>query len=73
MKNRKSDSINITVPRHLVIETLEHPEEYGEAIVVLENGMWTDVYTNQDGEWFTPTNDFALIRYLRKHGGMKLD
>jgi hypothetical protein len=57
----------VFVPRHLIVEWLPHPEPYGEAIVVFENGMWTDVYTKEDGRVVTPTNDRALIRYLRRH------
>lgn len=58
---------NVFVPRHLIVEWLPHPEPYGEAIVVFENGMWTDVYTGTDGTIVTPTNDRALISYLRRH------
>ncbi|HEY8395589.1 MAG TPA: hypothetical protein VIK96_02300 [Bacilli bacterium] len=59
MKSKK-----VIVPRKLVVETEPHPEPYGEAIVVLENGMWTDVYTDDDGNLFTITNDEELIAYL---------
>ena len=57
---------NVIVPKHLIVETLPHPEEYGEAIVVLKNGMWTDIYTMPNGDIITPTNDEALTKYLRQ-------
>jgi len=61
------DSRKVIVPRKLVMETHPHPEPYGEAIVILENGMWTDVYTDDDGNLFTITNDDELIEYLEKN------
>lgn len=60
-------SIEIIVPRHLVIKYYLHPEPYGEYIVELVNGMWTDVYTNENGVLFTITNDETLITYLKTH------
>ncbi|ABX81844.1 hypothetical protein [Acholeplasma laidlawii] len=60
------DSVLIRVPKHLVVSTHEHPEPYGEAIVVLVNGMYTDVYTKSDGEYYTTTNDDDLIAYLKQ-------
>jgi hypothetical protein len=58
---------NVIVPKHLIVEWLAHPEPYGEAIVVLANGMWTDVYTLDNGIIITPTNDVELTKYLRKN------
>lgn len=66
MNKDSNDSILIRVPKHLVKSTHEHPEPYGEAIVILVNGMYTDVYTGKDGEYYTPTNDYALIAYLKQ-------
>jgi len=57
---------NVVVPKHLIVDTQPHLEEYGESIVILKNGMWTDIYTRPNGEIFTPTNDDALIKYLRQ-------
>ena len=48
------------IKRHLT-----HPEPYGESIVELENGLVTDVYTDEDGTLFTNTNNQALILYLK--------
>jgi hypothetical protein len=58
----------IQVPKHLITQWLPHPEPYGEAIVVLKNGMWTDVYTrNKGSSIITITNDQSLIKYLRQN------
>jgi hypothetical protein len=58
---------NVIVPRMLVAYHLLHPEDYGESIVVLKNGMFTDVYTNQKGCLFTITNDQLLTKYLQSN------
>ncbi len=57
-------SIEIIVPKHLIDYHDPHPEPYGESIAVLKNGMYTDVYTNENGEYFTITNDEKLIQYI---------
>lgn len=58
------DSIKIYIPKKVIKEYLEHPEEYGDYIVVLKNDMWTDVYEDDDGRLYTYTNDDRLIEYL---------
>jgi hypothetical protein len=60
MKTRK-----MIVPRYVIERHYPHPELYGESIVVLENGLTTDVYTDLDGTLFTETNQKELIDYLR--------
>lgn len=55
---------NVFVSRTIIKHYLPHPEYYGEALVELENGIVTDVYTNESGELFSPTNDEKLIQYL---------
>lgn len=57
-------SIEVIVPKELVVNYYPHPEEYGEVIVELQNGMITDVYTNDKGELFTITNDEDIIKYI---------
>lgn len=57
---------NVIVPKSIIVRHYPHPEYYGESIVELVNGMVTDVYTNQEGYLFTPTNDEDLISYLLK-------
>lgn len=57
-------SKNITVPRTIIERHTLHPEPYGESIVILTNGMYTDVYTSEKGELYTITNDQELIDYL---------
>lgn len=66
MKTKK-----IYVPKSIVLRHEIHPESYGESLVVLENGMWTDVYTDENGCLFTLTNDEKLIKYLKVN--QKLD
>lgn len=56
---------NIIVPRSMIKRHLIHPEPYGETIVELENGLVTDVYTDEDGTLFTNTNNKALKLYLK--------
>lgn len=60
---------NIVVPRHLIDYFFPHPEPdpYGEVMVMLKNGMYTDVFTDDNGDLYTPTNDVALTKYLRKN------
>lgn len=58
-------SVSMIVPKNLVKNHLPHPEYYGESIVELENGMFTDVYTDEVGELYSITNNQELIRYLQ--------
>lgn len=63
---RRMTMSHIKVPRMLVLRFLPHPEEYGEALVLLANGMATDVYTTESGDLVTITNDKKLIKYLKQ-------
>lgn len=63
--------IKIIVPRLLIEHYLPHPEYSGEVLVVLENGLFTDVYTDSDFNLVTSTNDKELIRYLRNKKDLK--
>jgi hypothetical protein len=63
--------IKIIVPRLLIEHYLPHPEYSGEVLVVLENGLFTDVYIDGDFNLVTSTNDRELIRYLRKNKDLK--
>ena len=58
-------SIEIIVPRKLIVDFMQHPELYGDYIVELQNGMHTDVYYREEGDFITKTNDEELIHYLR--------
>lgn len=58
-------SIQVIVPRDLVIKFLPHPEVWGDFVVTLENEMYTDVYYREEGHFFTITNDKSLIKYLK--------
>ncbi|QWC00205.1 hypothetical protein KHQ88_01165 [Mycoplasmatota bacterium] len=60
-------SIEIIVPNELIKEFLPHPEPYGDFVVVLNNGMYTDVFQRDNGNYITITNDEKLIQYLKGH------
>lgn len=59
------DTIRIRVPKYVISEYSEHPEPYGDYVVHLKNGMYTDVYKDDDSEFYTQTNDQDLIEYLK--------
>ncbi|MFW6272566.1 MAG: hypothetical protein ACOC2U_02150, partial [bacterium] len=61
------DPIKVAVPRVLIKEHDKHPEPYGESVVILVNGMYTDIYTNDAGNLYTMTNDTDLINYLKEN------
>ena len=63
-KEEPMKSIEVIVPRMLIKNHLPHPEDYGESLVKLLNGMVTDVYTSDKGDLFTMTNNRELIKYL---------
>ena len=65
MKN--DETIKLYIPKELVKEEDEHPEFYGEGIVVLQNGMWTDVYSDENGNYYSYTNDDKLIAFVQSY------
>ena len=62
-------SIEIKVPRNLIQKFYPHPEPYGDGdyVVDLINGMYTDVFYCEEGDFITITNDKELISYLKKN------
>lgn len=62
-------SIEINVPRSLIRKFYPHPEPYGDGdyVVDLINGMYTDVFYREEGDFITITNDKELISYLKKN------
>ena len=64
MKSRE-----IIVPRNLIKKFYPHPEPYGDGsyVVDLINGMYTDVFYREEGDFITITNDKGLISYLKKN------
>lgn len=62
-------SIEINVPRNLIKKFYPHPEPYGDGdyVVDLINGMYTDVFYREEGDFITITNDKELISYLKKN------
>ena len=66
-------SIEVIVPRKLISEFYPHPEFYGDFVVKLVNGMYTDVYYRGEGEFITITNDEELIEYLESQDVQPVD
>lgn len=62
-------SIEMKVPRNLIQKFYPHPEPYGDGdyVVDLINGMYTDVFYREEGDFITITNDKELISYLKKN------
>ena len=62
-------SIEIIVPRNLIKKFYRHPEPYGDGdyVVDLINGMYTDLFYREEGDFITFTNDKDLISYLKKN------
>jgi len=62
-------SIEINVPRNLIKKFYRHPEPYGDGdyVVDLVNGMYTDVFYREEGDFITITNDKDLISFLKKN------
>ncbi len=62
-------SIEINVPRNMIKKFYLHPEGYGDGAYVVDliNGMYTDVFYREEGDFITITNDDELISYLRKN------
>lgn len=60
--------IQMTVPRMLTNKHyLPHPEFYGELMVIILNGMVTDIYTGEQGELFTMTNNSKFMECLKNN------
>ena len=57
------------VPRNLIKKFYRHPEPYGDGdyVVDLINGMYTDVFYREEGDFITITNNKDLISYLKKN------
>ncbi|HPQ21600.1 MAG TPA: hypothetical protein PK147_07095 [Saprospiraceae bacterium] len=60
-------SIEVIVPRNLIKQFYLHPEPYGDGayVVDLVNGMFTDVFYREMGDFVTITNDKEIISYLK--------
>ena len=60
-------SIEVVVPRNLIKKFYLHPEDYGNGAYVVDliNGMYTDVFYRDEGDFITVTNDKKLISYLK--------
>jgi hypothetical protein len=62
-----NDTIKLFIPKELIKKVQKHPEEYGDKIVILNNDMWTDVYEDDDGKYYSWTNDEELIAYVNSY------
>ena len=62
-------SVEMIVPRDLIQKFYQHPEPIGDGAYVVDliNGMFTDVFYREEGDFVTITNDRALISYLKKN------
>ena len=62
-------SIEVSVPRNLIRKFYPHPEPYrdGDYVVDLINGLYTDVFYREEGDFITITNDKELFSYLKKN------
>lgn len=60
-------SIEVIVPRKLIRKFYQHPEPYGDGsyVVDLINGMYTDVFYREDGDFVTITSEKDIISYLK--------
>jgi hypothetical protein len=53
------------IATELIQEVFEHPEAYGHIMVMLKNGMYTDVYFDEAKKmYYTLTNDVKLIKLI---------
>jgi len=58
------DSIDLVIPKEAIVEFFSHPETYGYKMAFFPNGMYTDIYINDAGEYYSKTNDLELINYI---------
>ncbi len=68
-------SIEVIVPRKLIKKFYLHPEPYGDGAYVVDliNGMFTDVFYREEGDFVTVTNEKDLITYLKKNQSISKD
>ena len=56
--------IKLVIPKDTIIEFFPHPESYGYKMALFANGMYTDVYEDGNGDYYSTTNDLDLINYM---------
>ena len=68
-------SIEVIVPRKLIKKFYLHPEPYGDGAYVVDliNGMYTDVFYREEGDFITITSEKELIAYLKKNQTISKD
>jgi len=62
-------SYEVVVPRNLIKKFYLHPEDFGDGAYVVDliNGMYTDVFYKENGDFITITNNKELISYLKSN------
>lgn len=63
------DVVKLYIPVSVIESYDEHPEPYGDRMVTLINGMYTDVFEDEAGI-YTMTNDLDLVEYIKSIGGV---
>ena len=56
--------IELAIPKNAIVEFFPHPEPYGYKMALFPNGMYTDVYEDGNGDYYSKTNDLDLINYM---------
>lgn len=58
------EDIELAIPKDTIVEFFPHPEPYGYKMALFPNGMYTDVYEDGNGNYYSKTNDLELINYM---------
>jgi len=56
--------IKLIIPKDSIIELLPHPESYGYKMAVFSNEIFTDIYEDDLGNYYSKTNDLELLNYI---------
>lgn len=56
--------IELAIPKDAIVEFFPHPEPYGFKMALFPNQMYTDVYEDGNGAYYSKTNDLDLINYM---------
>jgi hypothetical protein len=63
------DVVKLYIPKTLIESFDGHPEPYGDRMITLINGMYTDIFEDEQGI-YTLTNDLDLVEYIESKGGV---
>lgn len=56
--------VDLCIPKEMIVELLPHPKLNGHKIALLPNGMYTDVFKDEDENYYSQINDLELINYV---------